>query len=456
MKKSLIALAVLGSFAGAASAANTVTLWGKVDTAYVYGSSKVKTYDQYGNLLSKSSTSGRLKMSDADESRIGIKVNEDLGNGLSAFVRLEGSMTSDVGTGVGFNRESVIGLKGNFGSFYFGRSITPLEQITIGADTRSGGTHDAYLSKDRWSNTAFYTFEGQNANSSWGVYAAVSTPGGQFNNSAEQEHVAPTIAYNSAAPYGYFQNTGNKRKIGYGLSAKYKHTVNDKMSFSVGAGFQADNDNMYNNSGLTIGYPASLSAVNGKKIGVFNTGVKNEWLVNGTFTFKPVTFGLSYAQSKLNTSVPVGTTLFSGVTTAPSTSIAPAYYGYGYGDNLNSHGKARHIRAFVQAEITPNDIVYAQYGNVAGKVTVDNRGYFGGQYKASVRSAGLGIGYEHKLSKRTSVFFNAGRTKTTETSSYTNNYGYGYGYAVPVLAKPVATTTKTTTTNYDIGLRHSF
>ena len=32
MKKSLIALAVLGSFAGAASAANTVTLCGRVDT----------------------------------------------------------------------------------------------------------------------------------------------------------------------------------------------------------------------------------------------------------------------------------------------------------------------------------------------------------------------------------------------------------------------------------------
>ena len=245
MKKSLIALAVLGSFAGAASAANTVTLWGKIDTAYEAG--KTKSTDAMGVTTS---TTGKLKMSDAGESRIGIKVKEDLGNGLSAFVRLEGALTSDVGSGaVDFHRESVIGLSTNFGDVYFGRSLTPMDKVSIGVGNRSGDMGSSYAGISRFSNAAFYAYDKNGVS----VYAAMSTKGGQFDTNLTENAAGSKAAYSLAAKYA-----GQVSNVGYTVAAAYQAT-NDKLTAY---------------------------------------GVKNAWLVNTTMTFNPVTVGLSYSQNK--------------------------------------------------------------------------------------------------------------------------------------------------------------
>ncbi len=361
MKKSLIALAVLGSFAGAASAANTVTLWGKVDTAYEAGSKKTTTGGVIGGVAlpaTSTSSTDKVRMSDKGESRIGIKVSEDLGNGLSAFVRLEGAMTSDNGSGsVGFGRETVIGLKGNFGSVYFGRSQNPVDLITIGVGNRAGDMGATIKGDARWSNSAFYAYE----NNGLSAYAAVSTKGG-----AESNYVAVPVSGEQAPG----------TKTSYALSVKYAGEINNKMGYSVAAGY-------------------SRNAV---------VGLKSEWLVNGTFSYSPVTTGLSYSQH----------TDYS----APGNSDK----GYKY-------------RGFVAADVTSNDNVYLQYTGEKDTHKV------AGVTAMTEKTSTWGLGYAHSLSKRTAVFADVGRS-TVKDKLYLGGGDY--------------ITAKTRTTSYNIGMRHSF
>ena len=94
MKKTLIAMGVLGAFSSLAFAASNVTLYGIIEEGVIvqkakHGDNKVELNSDFGQ-----------------GSRWGIKGVEDLGNGYSA----------------GFDRESFLYVKGGFGSFGFGRT----------------------------------------------------------------------------------------------------------------------------------------------------------------------------------------------------------------------------------------------------------------------------------------------------------------------------------------------
>lgn len=92
MKKSLIAFAVLGAFASAASAQSNVTVYGIVDAAVMY------TNNQAGGTNKAVMEAGQLLTS-----RWGIKGSEDLGGGLKANFNLEGTLANDTGAaGAGF------------------------------------------------------------------------------------------------------------------------------------------------------------------------------------------------------------------------------------------------------------------------------------------------------------------------------------------------------------------
>lgn len=110
MKKTLLACAVLTTFAGAASAQSSVTLFGVVDA----GLRHVKTGDLSTNKLGTDGNS---------PSRFGFRGVEALGNGLSANFWLEGGFNPDTGT-VGsklFSRRATVGLSSAFGELRLGR-----------------------------------------------------------------------------------------------------------------------------------------------------------------------------------------------------------------------------------------------------------------------------------------------------------------------------------------------
>ena len=118
MKKTLVAVSVLGAFAGSALAAD-VQLYGILDTGVGYShidmdTSGVDDVDSF-----------EMKSGVGSGSRWGLKGTEDLGNGLTVGFILENGFDSDDGsedsTGVMFNRESSLFLEGSFGKLALGR-----------------------------------------------------------------------------------------------------------------------------------------------------------------------------------------------------------------------------------------------------------------------------------------------------------------------------------------------
>jgi predicted porin len=118
MKKSLLALAVLGAFAGVASAQSSVTLSGTLDASAKY----VKNQDvkaQYS-----------LANSGINSSQLVFSGVEDLGGGLKAAFELNSGLSNDSGNAGGggtqlFNRRSVVRLIGGFGEIRLGREYAP-------------------------------------------------------------------------------------------------------------------------------------------------------------------------------------------------------------------------------------------------------------------------------------------------------------------------------------------
>ena len=114
MKKSLIAVAVLGAFAGVASAQSSVTLFGIVDLS--------ANYSKNGSTTLKSMDSNQL-----NSNRLGFRGTEDLGGGLIAGFWLEGGMTNDTGNagGLTFTRRSTLSLtSAKLGEIRLGRDYT--------------------------------------------------------------------------------------------------------------------------------------------------------------------------------------------------------------------------------------------------------------------------------------------------------------------------------------------
>jgi len=126
MKKSLLALAVLGAFAGAAQAQSSVTIYGIIDTGVVYTSKAVNT----GTTPASTGAKFGLNSGIVQGSRLGFKGVEDLGGGLNAVFNLEAGFDNDTGNLQGsngvtgsnlFRRKSVVGLSGGFGTVLAGR-----------------------------------------------------------------------------------------------------------------------------------------------------------------------------------------------------------------------------------------------------------------------------------------------------------------------------------------------
>ena len=129
MKKSLIALAVLGA-SGVAMAQSSVTLYGVADagvgrikSGYARATSNDDGASDKTQFLSGSAMNN-------GNSRIGVRGVEDLGGGLKAGFNFESGLDLDqgdtLGSGGGFwGRAANLWLGGNWGTFKMGRSLTP-------------------------------------------------------------------------------------------------------------------------------------------------------------------------------------------------------------------------------------------------------------------------------------------------------------------------------------------
>jgi predicted porin len=131
MKKSLLALAVLGAFAGTASAQSSVTIYGLLDLAITKGNGGTAATGVVGSVTpgvvntitnpGGNGTSKAYTMKQSASSRLGFRGNEDLGGGLSAQFQIEHRFNPDTGT------ENVAGI------FWAGRTYVQLTSAAAGS-----------------------------------------------------------------------------------------------------------------------------------------------------------------------------------------------------------------------------------------------------------------------------------------------------------------------------------
>jgi len=195
MKKSLLALAALTAFAGAASAQSSVTLYGRVDLS-----------------VAKNIGSDAKNVQNGSGSRLGFRGVEDLGGGMSADFNIEHRFNADDGNSSAprfWHARSTVGLKGGFGRIALGREYTPAflyAQLaadpwgwdTIAAYTQTGGG----IAKVREDNTINYQIGGGGFNF-WGQVA---------EGNGGDKPVGFAVNYSSGplyAAYGYENPTGD-------------------------------------------------------------------------------------------------------------------------------------------------------------------------------------------------------------------------------------------------------
>jgi predicted porin len=230
MKKTLLALAVIGATAGIAQAQTSVTIYGQVDVGVV----KVKN---------QTTAVGR-----GDNNKLGFKGVEDLGGGLSAIFQIELRYEPDTGTTESapnrplFQGQTRVGLKGDFGTIRIGRGLTTVQEeitafepygfvsnrATLSNFALAGYNGDPLVkgsSQNRFSNAIFYNTPNIN-----GFKGGFSLATKEPLTSADGTVATPKVnAYSVSAAYengpfagllGYERNALDTKF--YNISAYYK------------------------------------------------------------------------------------------------------------------------------------------------------------------------------------------------------------------------------------------
>lgn len=228
MKKSLIALAVLG-LSGAAMAQSSVTLYGVADA----GIGKIEA----GSGLAKPANDASDKTQfisgstmNNGTSRLGVRGVEDLGGGLKAGFQFETGLDLDNGaqTDTAFwARQANVWLGGNWGTVKLGRQYTP----SYLAGTTYELTGDALYSV--LVNTYNYAGIGRRTNS---AFAYVTPNMGGFSAAVAFVSKNDLGTNKNAWDLGLMYKNG---PIGVGLSAN--KVANSKTNYQAGAKYNFGN-----------------------------------------------------------------------------------------------------------------------------------------------------------------------------------------------------------------------
>lgn len=304
MKKLALAAALCAAFTGSAFAQSSVTLYGRINTAIEFQDNDDTDVTVMRNVAS----------------RWGLRGNEDLGGGLSAFFQLETGFGSDDGSGSGgFSRDAFVGLKSNsLGQLKLGKiSLGPLYASTIdyigvfNHDTGTTSEDNIYALPIGFNNAVEYTsptfsgFQvilfanaGEKDTSSFGNY---------FNSSKTYEAVLNYDIDGLHIGAGYSKSedvAGNDTVKGFSAAGAYtvgpvllglayentdvaglgkRNQVTGTVQYSLGAsefhvslGWADEWDNVANSDALqyTLGYNYNLSKRT--KLYAFYFAIKNE------------------------------------------------------------------------------------------------------------------------------------------------------------------------------------
>jgi len=371
MKKSLLALAAMGAFAGAAQAQSSVTVYGILDMGFT---GIQKTAPATGIKTNTTSFSGTGSES---TSRLGFRGTEDLGGGMSAFFTSEFQLygtnyhlSGDSNTGL-LNRQTFVGLsKKGIGQAAIGTQYTPIH-LAI-ARTTAAQQNNVYGDV---------------------IYAPTNTQGADFNSAAytvrqNNSLTAATDRFAGFVVSGMYVNnnsstsTGNtNNQQGYALAANYVWT-----KLNVDAAYQS-----FKSENATAGVQANAALPSGSTINGTSL-TDNQMYVGATYDFGILKAYAAYINRKATSNV-----------------------------NSNQYVKRTAQQIGVRGNITKTIEAWGAIGN--------------GRYQAfgvsnpTANISGWQVGSNYWLSKRTNLYVIYGDTKTTSTT-YAPYAGNGSQYAI--------------------------
>lgn len=383
MKKSLIAMSVLGAFvAGSATAAN-VEIYGLINPALMFTSSN-GDYDG-------AETKNQFSMEEGKEfgSRWGLRGMEEISPDFKVGFVLESGFRSDTGalgaardTGRIFDRESHIDLHTKFGKFQFGRM--PLFGSVLGADGLFRAIDPLF---------ANYTF-------AFGSGSVTASDWTRVDNAIS--YVTPTFAGLTGYAMYSFKNDGTTN------AEESKAESNRYASLAL----------RYQNGGLEAVLVADMTMYGS----VDNPDHETEDVDNGfTVTlggnyefsngFKLIAFAQYFKDQWLNTNARAGVTL-DGVNwiTAKRGNIENGSNGYGF---VDGYGLSLGANYPLGGGTIKGQVAYRDMDNT---MDVDFNRWF------------VALGYDYPLSKRTSLFAMTGFTQEKVENNRTNDEATPYGF----------------------------
>ncbi len=359
MQKKIIALAVAGLVSGAAFAQSNVVIYGIADAGYVYGSD---------SFLNNAKSTSKMTSGGQSGSRIGFRGTEDLGNGLSAFFKIEKGINIDRGgEDVKQDRWSTVGLSGkSWGSFEMGNRDTFIDQLLGGTDVQGrvtvGQVSPVMRDTARISNFFAYTSP---------TWSGLSVKAGISTNPWADE-VTPTTGANT-----------NVRM--------YTAAVD------------------YENGGLKVGAAYQRNKGQSNEDTSFDAG--NEWAIGGKYKVGIVTLGAQYGQIK-NGEDGVANPNLNGYTNFAAVSDIKA-------DTASSGWIQKRKQWTVGAmfDITAKDRISVNYARGKNE-------FFDSSDDEKQRF--WGVSYFHDLSKRTNLY--AGYGSLSQSGDNVVKYGVNDTY----------------------------
>jgi len=367
MKKSLLALAALGVFAGAAHAQSSVTLYGIIDAGFLYSNNSAGQ-KQYA-----------LNSGNVQGSRWGLRGTEDLGGGLKALFVLENGFNVFNGRlgqgGAEFGRQAYVGLStAQFGTVTLGRQYDSVVDYTGAFEVGSQwatyfGAHPGDLDNMNNSNRVNNAIKFTSAN-----YAGFTFGG----------------LYSLGGVAGQF-NRNQIWSVGLGYS---------RGPLQLGAGYLNVKDPNFSFFGNTPASSTTGSNMSGSRVysGFASAHTQQVISAGGAYTFGAATVGATYSNTQ-----------FKDVGTEPGTGLNQ--FGYTGGS-----GKFHNAEINFKYQLTPALLVGAAYDYTKG-YGLANAKYHQGM-----------LGADYFLSKRTDVYIDgiyqhASSTDSTRTAAVANING---------------------------------
>ena len=286
MKKTLFALALAGTFAGAAHAQSNVTIYGLVDTGFI------------------KETGSDVEMGNNHESRIGFKGTEDLGNGYKALFLLEKRINLNDGTNLGevdWDGGANVGISGPFGTVRFGRvNELPTETLrTLDPFDNDSIANMPYSTQrsSRISNTVRYDSPNLSGFQIGATYTlGRNTRGSDANNAfvqagADNDGYAGSILYDN----GPVTLLGNWSRLDDSNNS-YRWNLGGAYSWGklrLSLAYEKTRDKGWRHGGESNSGADDSSLINGFKADM------NSWLVGLNYVIGPGTLKASFNYVKL-------------------------------------------------------------------------------------------------------------------------------------------------------------